>query len=259
MTVSSINSSWIYTLGTVFTDTLWQGLIIGFSLLIGTFFLKPGDAKSRYNLAVAAILAMLLWTSYDLFSLIHNALQMAVIQNESNQIPVKEIVALQANKNFGISGHGGSLISEFFSSIYFFLGRYYHFIVPIWLTGIILLCIRLAGGWVFTLRIKNHSVFSLSAQWEKCAVYIIKKLHIGRQVLLKGSFTVTSPLVIGYFKPVILIPATIISSLSYSEMEAILTHELAHIHRHDFIFICIQNIAEIILFYHPAIWMISSS
>ena len=54
MTEPAVNSFLLNVIGTVFTDTLWQGIIIGISLLVGLSFLKSDDAKSRYNLAAAA-------------------------------------------------------------------------------------------------------------------------------------------------------------------------------------------------------------
>ena len=40
-------------------------------------------------------------------------------------------------------------------------------------------------------------------------------------------------------------------------MRAILAHELAHIHRHDYLVNLLQTVVETLLFYHPAVWWIS--
>jgi bla regulator protein BlaR1 len=251
------NAIWIYYLGTIFTDTLWQGIIIGLSLFIGTLFLKRGDARSRYNLAAVALLTFLLWTGFDLLRVIHMASQMPPLKAGIGNNLLRDFVPLQGNTGIPSSGLNFSSITGFFSVFYESLARYYYFIVPLWITGIFMLSIRLAGGWVVASRTRKK-VFNLPSSWHNCADYLQKRLNISQKVSLKGSFNAISPMVIGYFKPVILVPSAIISSLSYNEMEAILAHELAHIRRHDFLFICIQNMAEILLFYHPVTWMISS-
>ena len=258
MTGFSVSTISIYIIGTVFTDTLWQGLIIGFSLLIGLFFLKKGDARSRYNLAATAMIAMLLWTSYDLIRILRTGMQLVSFQEGINQVSSGEINGLRNNNYVLVPGLTYSSVSGLFRSFYLILGRYYSLIVPMWIGGICLLTLRFAGGWMITFRLRNRSVFPLAANWQNCTEDLITVLNIGKKVFLKGSYKITSPMVIGYINPIILIPAVIISSLSYSEMEAILAHELAHIRRHDFLFIFIQNVAEILLFYHPVTWMISS-
>ncbi len=253
MTGISTSTLWVYIFGTVFTDTLWQGLIIGLSLYIGIFFLKAGDARSRYNLAVVAIFAILLWTAYDIIKLILQGQQLLAMQASNSQNLFNDLRTPGT-----LSAFQPGTISLVFKSAYLQIGHYYYFIVPIWIAGIFLLSLRLAGGWMLAIRVRNRSVFPLSQNWENSLDYLVAKLKIGKKIILKGSFKVASPMVIGYFKPVILVPASVISSLSYSEMEAILAHELAHILRHDFLFICLQNIAEILLFYHPVTWLISS-
>jgi beta-lactamase regulating signal transducer with metallopeptidase domain len=72
------------------------------------------------------------------------------------------------------------------------------------------------------------------------------------------SSLVDTPTVIGWVKPVILLPVAAFAGLSPSQVEAILAHELAHIRRHDFLVNLLQTFAETILFYHPAVWWLSA-
>lgn len=68
---------------------------------------------------------------------------------------------------------------------------------------------------------------------------------------------VTTPAVIGVIRPLILLPPTIITGLSPQQVEALLLHELAHIRRHDVVFILVQRLVESFLFFHPAVWLVS--
>ncbi|MCR6679580.1 M56 family metallopeptidase, partial [Escherichia marmotae] len=68
---------------------------------------------------------------------------------------------------------------------------------------------------------------------------------------------VKTPLVIGYLKPIILLPFGTIASLSPDQVEAILAHELAHIYRKDYLLNMLQALIEILFFFNPAIWWMS--
>ena len=71
------------------------------------------------------------------------------------------------------------------------------------------------------------------------------------------STLATGPLVVGYLKPVVLLPMSLVTSIPLPQLEAILAHELAHIRRHDFIINLAQTLMETLFFYHPAIWWLS--
>jgi beta-lactamase regulating signal transducer with metallopeptidase domain len=74
---------------------------------------------------------------------------------------------------------------------------------------------------------------------------------------LLESALVEVPTVIGWFRPVILVPATFFTGLPPEQIEAILIHELAHIRRHDYFVNLFQIGIETLLFYHPVVWWIS--
>jgi beta-lactamase regulating signal transducer with metallopeptidase domain len=82
-------------------------------------------------------------------------------------------------------------------------------------------------------------------------------LHVFKPVTLLESALVKVPTVIGWLKPVILIPPSALIGLTPQQFELILTHELAHIRRHDYLVNLLQTIIETLLFYHPAVWWVS--
>ena len=65
------------------------------------------------------------------------------------------------------------------------------------------------------------------------------------------------PTVIGWLRPVVLIPASCLTGLSTLQIEAIFCHELAHVRRHDYLVSVFRSVAEALLFYHPAVWWVS--
>jgi hypothetical protein len=66
------------------------------------------------------------------------------------------------------------------------------------------------------------------------------------------------PMVLGHFKPVILIPIGLLTALSTEEVESILVHELAHIRRKDYLVNLLQNLMEILFFFNPAVLWVSA-
>jgi uncharacterized protein (TIGR03435 family) len=65
------------------------------------------------------------------------------------------------------------------------------------------------------------------------------------------------PTVVGWLRPVVLVPVGALGGLPAEHLEALLLHELAHIRRHDYLVNILQSVAEALLFYHPAVWWVS--
>jgi len=76
-------------------------------------------------------------------------------------------------------------------------------------------------------------------------------------VRLLVSALVQVPTVVGWLRPVVLLPVGAIGGLPPEYLEALLLHELAHIRRHDYLVNILQGVAEALLFYHPAVWWVS--
>jgi beta-lactamase regulating signal transducer with metallopeptidase domain len=92
---------------------------------------------------------------------------------------------------------------------------------------------------------------------------LVRKLTIETGMLKHIGFKISEhisiPAVIGFFKPFILLPAAMLSNLSPTQIESILLHELYHIRRNDHFINIFQQLIEIALFYHPAVWVINSA
>ena len=68
---------------------------------------------------------------------------------------------------------------------------------------------------------------------------------------------VAVPTVVGILRPVVLLPASVITGLNAQDLTAIISHELAHIRRHDLWMNLLQRVIESLLFIHPVVWFIS--
>src|SRR5690606_29706172 len=83
------------------------------------------------------------------------------------------------------------------------------------------------------------------------------KLQIKQRVRFHLSEKVSVPMVLGHLKPIILFPVALVSNLELAQVEAILTHELAHIKRRDYLLNLLKVAIETILFFNPFVWLLS--
>jgi len=86
---------------------------------------------------------------------------------------------------------------------------------------------------------------------------LAKRMGISHSVQVLTASLPDGPSVIGWIKPVILIPAATIAGLTPEQLEMVLAHELAHIRRFDYLVNLAQMLVETLLFYHPAVWWVS--
>ena len=128
----------------------------------------------------------------------------------------------------------------------------------LWIVGVSVLLLRLFGGWWRIHRLHRASRAAVPSAWTGATARIAATLGLSRRVHVVDSPLVDTPTVIGWMKPVILLPIAAFAGLSPSQVDAILAHELAHIRRHDFLVNLLQTFAETMLFYHPAVWWLSA-
>lgn len=130
-------------------------------------------------------------------------------------------------------------------------------LVVTWLGGVALFSARLIGGWRITRRLRAVAVGPVPAEWRKTFEGLLRRMRVTAPVRLLTSSLVTVPTVVGWMRPVILMPVSALTGLPPDQVTALLAHELAHICRNDYLVNILQSIAEAVLFYHPAVWWVS--
>ncbi|MCA9058244.1 MAG: M48 family metalloprotease, partial [Planctomycetaceae bacterium] len=130
-------------------------------------------------------------------------------------------------------------------------------LVCLWLAGVLFCAIR--PGWSIYLqgRLRRIGLSPIPAELQEALGGLIRQMQISRTVQLAQSSVATVPLVVGYLRPLILMPACVIVNLTPAQLQAVLAHELAHIRRHDWLINAWQVVVETILFFHPAVWWLS--
>ncbi len=64
-----------------------------------------------------------------------------------------------------------------------------------------------------------------------------------------------SPAVCGLFRPVILLPRSLVEQLAPAQLRAVLLHELFHLRRCDVWVNCAQALLQIVYWWHPLLWL----
>jgi beta-lactamase regulating signal transducer with metallopeptidase domain len=126
-----------------------------------------------------------------------------------------------------------------------------------WLAGVFGLSLWYLGGWAQLQSLRQRMVKEVSERIHLRLKRLAERMEVKRVVAIMESALVQVPTVVGYLKPIILLPASALTGLSSEQIEAILAHELAHIKRCDYLVNILQTVVEVLGFYHPAVWWIS--
>lgn len=130
-------------------------------------------------------------------------------------------------------------------------------IAMIWMAGAAGVYLYRFAGWVAVQRLRHRAICIAPVEWRERLADLAQKIDLRGRVTLLESALAETPLVIGWLRPAILIPAGLLAGLPAAQAEAILLHELAHIARRDYLVNLLQAAVEGLLFYHPAVWWVS--
>jgi beta-lactamase regulating signal transducer with metallopeptidase domain len=130
-------------------------------------------------------------------------------------------------------------------------------LVAAWACGVMVFSIRLLGAWRVATRLRSAGVQAAPDDWHQILECLARRLSVPRPVRLLVSPLVEVPSIVGWLKPVVLMPVGALAGLPAEHVAALLAHELAHVRRHDYLVNMLQRAVETLLFYHPAVWWLS--
>ena len=126
-------------------------------------------------------------------------------------------------------------------------------LVPLWFVGVVVFSTRLAVAWVGLTRLRRATMSPVPDAVLDRAATLMRRLGIRRAVGVVQSAMVQVPLVVGWLRPVVMLPASALSGLSPAQLESIIAHELAHVRRHDYLVNVLQSVAEALLYLPPGV------
>ena len=234
---------WVRRLGWALIHFIWQGALIAVLYAIARY--RVCRPQARYLLACFALLAM---TAAPIATFVWDG--------PSGSVPAHATVSHASSAP--ASEWSTTPLAPAVPARYSLLDEIMPWLVTMWFVGAAGFWLRLAGGWMVTTRMRSTSVRSASPKWQWTLHELSVRIRISRPVRLLTSARVAVPTVVGWLRPVILMPVGALAGLPFEHIEALLAHELAHIRRHDYVVNILQSIAEATLFYHPAVWWISN-
>jgi beta-lactamase regulating signal transducer with metallopeptidase domain len=128
----------------------------------------------------------------------------------------------------------------------------------IWLVGSSLMLIYFSCGLMGVDRLRRECDALDQEELGGLLRRLCREMRVSRRVAIGMSDRIAAPLVVGVLRPMILLPMSVVSSLSVDQLEFVLLHELAHVRRHDNFVNLLQRFVEAIAFFHPAAWRISA-
>ena len=255
-------TSGIDVAGWTLVHFVWQGAVIALLAALALRLFRSSRPHVRYVLACAALGAMLAAPVVTAFVLtggprVPIAESIHVLRSPQGSVLG---VAFTTPWSAAAGGSGGArpAVTEVKLPAPIDTGTLFSVLVTLWMTGVVILMVRLTAGCWRIRQLQAMARLEQPSRWQSLAEDIAPRLGLARPFSVIESARVATPTVIGWLRPIVLLPIAAMAGLSPRQVEAILAHELAHIRRHDFVVNFLQTLAETALFYHPAVWWISA-
>jgi bla regulator protein BlaR1 len=228
-------SAWIGDLGWTLLHFVWQGAVIACVAAVGMAALRNSRPQARYALACTALCACVAWPALDLYARL------------SGTGAMDGDVGIRAFGTVMGVAHGAAPLD--------WLQGHLGAIVLAWATCACLLTLRMiAGLWWIDRATRSHRGDSA---WQARVTALAERLGIARTVRLCIVDSLAGPVTAGWWRPVVLLPSSLLTGMPPELLEALIAHELGHIKRADYLVNLLQNVVEALLFYHPAVWWLS--
>lgn len=216
---------------------IWQGIAMGFLLWIALFLLRRSSADVRYFVSCGALVLLALAPGVTALSLYE--------PRAAASLSWKTLSDPMTGQTKDIAAPAASAL------------RLEEWILPAWGAGVALFALRLMWCWGHTSALRRTG-----APAEDAFVAMVsraaERIGVKRRVRVLMSSLAEVPSVVGWIRPVLLLPVSVATGISAEQLEALIAHELAHVRRHDYLVNLAQAVMETVLFYHPVVWWVSS-
>jgi len=244
--VNWISPEVLRTLGWTLLHFIWQGAGLAALFAVATAVCRSSTA--RYALAVSALVLMM----------VSPVITFTWLRAPAN--PAVRTGAGGASTSAGTSTRNAIALSSSLAPVA--ESRTVQpsamlWLVEAWFLGVLLLSLRTAGGLFLIERMRRKEVQPVGGElYERCLA-LQRGMGLDRVIQYCECHGLDAPAVLGWFRPVVLLPVRALTGLSEQQIEAVIAHELAHIRRLDCFVNLFQIAAETLLFYHPAVWWVS--
>jgi serine-type D-Ala-D-Ala endopeptidase (penicillin-binding protein 7) len=213
-------------IGWALLSSLWQGLAIGLLAALSLRMARSQSARWRYAICCASLLACAI-------------------------LPLWQVLVAVASPDAAVPAPVPAAAWQLQ------LASHLHAIVAAWSLGAALMLARLVAGlaWVSQLR---AAALPAAPRWQAAVDALALRLGAPRRLVRLSVERLATPLTVGWWRPVVLVPAALLAGMPAPLLEALLAHEIAHVARRDYLVNLIQACIEAVLFFHPVVWWLSA-
>lgn len=227
--------AWIELLGRALLHFLWQGLLIAFVYRIGrsALELRGPAAQAVCGQAAFGLFALAPFLTLGLLASGRGAAGMSASEFDPG-------TAIDASVPWEPwSPEAASLPLLWL-------------VVALWSSGVLGLSLRNLLAWRRDARLVAAARPAPTELQRHCA-RLAARLQLQIVPELRELVGLATPCLVGWLRPVILLPLGLATRLPAAQLEALMLHELAHLRRVDYLANLVQTAIETLLFYHPAV------
>ncbi len=271
-------TTWVDRFGWVLVHSLWQFALLALVAIVLRRVLQRRSAATRYGALLAAMSMMVVapaatWFLPWLADAPAAAVRLSPAgspENESRSQHSGDTMAMRPldaapAAEAAVELHAATLrfepapagLTGWWSAVKARVQPWLAEIVLVWLAGVLVAAMRPIVSWHTVRRLRRVGVLPVGGAVQCLLERTAARLRLRTAVDVLQSTLVHAPVVLGYFRPAILLPVCVLTGLPAGQLESILAHELAHIRRHDYLVNLLQTVVETLFFYHPAVWWLS--
>ncbi|HXV85171.1 MAG TPA: M56 family metallopeptidase, partial [Gemmatimonadales bacterium] len=231
----------IQVVGWTLIHFVWQGALIAAALALALAVTGKRSPTIRYGLGLAAMLTMAAWPLATGVRLWRTGEGMGL--GLAGVVPmVEQGVAVAESQTVG-EGAGRAemrqatrtaspgpftpapLGTQWSALAQQGLDRAVPWLVLAWMSGVVLLSLRLLGGWAWARRLTRVGAQAPAEALQATLRRLQAAMRISPPVRLLESTLVQVPAVIGWLRPSLLVPVSAATGLSPQQLEVLLAHE----------------------------------
>lgn len=231
--------SWIQVLGWSLLHFLWQGALIGVLYALTRMLVPREQANLRYAAGLIAMGALAVCVPLTIVVMSADIPAVALATTDAIALPA---LTLASNVD---ATQSASLWSELLP-----------WLVLSWMAGVVFMIGRAVRQWRALERVATHLAWR-HVELEDLLAGVARRFGPMAAVRILVSGHIDTPTLIGWFKPVILMPLAVVTGFPRQQLGLILAHELGHLRRYDHLVNLAQTVVETLLFYHPVVHWIS--
>ena len=238
----------VHALSWAVIHSLWQLTLLLVMWRVALLLARKGTPVLRYKLSMLALLIIPLsfgWTFTRQYQVYSRARQIVSVEFDASAW-----IAAAGDRAFYILDRAQPGFLQGVES-------YTPLVFNLYVAGLLAVALVTLTSYLRLYRLRSRGSRELPAEWRARSQKLIRLAGIRGKSGLRLSDRLDVPLVIGFLKPMVLLPTAMLFAMHTDQVESIILHELCHIRRRDHLVNALQILLEVFFFYHPATWWIS--